>query len=1130
MKQRKMARLWSVLLTLCMLVGLMVPTTVAAAGETAGESSLQLKKTAKLEADGTYTIDLEAYVTGKTTTTAYNVNVPCDIVMVLDLSGTMNLPMDAAAGYTVVTTPAGGYTYNNYGNSTYYYKDGNNYYKVFRFEYSNDTGHHYFLYYQKGNTFYYLNGNTSQTAQPTGKGPDDVIYTDTLYKAAATRLEILKTAATNFVNQVSENAAANNVDHRIALTSFANGNTTDEGEGNVAQFPEWENTGIYINGKLTPYSQNKAATSSDLTAVQYQSALVSASENAANLTNSINVMTAHGSTYANYGMELAKNVLDARTDKTFTYTGQDGIVTKSRKQIVVFFTDGYPGLGVDTANDVFYEGYYKNIDTANAVIAHADEIKADGATVYSIAALNGAKPEADYNFEETTTNGYKSYTSGIQAANAYLHYVSSDYQRAGDMITPDRTKPVNNGYYFAASNAADLNKIFETISGSIDSSTTTATLDGSAVMRDVISDQFKLPAEFDVSSNVEIKTAKYSGNNTWEVPESVSAGVTAEKRNYTNAEGKKVDIIDVTGFNYKKNFVADAAGSTPAQGEKLMVTIKGVLAKDDTRGIVYTNKTSSGIYTNGTANGTLVDAFNLPEVEISQKSYVLDYGKTVNDNVSSMIKAGATALALDHGFNKQDTTAYKKSANGTYGSAKLADSKVSFTPGKINWDGIDTYSILAKLAGNASAYEWSAVNYIPANSVYYEDDFAQIESNTDADVSIVYSGTWNTVGTTKTNSEQSNENTVYGQDASYAGEKAYSDASAKQGKSGAKATFNFTGTGVDIYSSTDNDACTVYAFLYDKDNNMVKYALCDNFGADGKYYTVPTVAFDGLEHGTYKVELLVSASQTNPEAVNYYLDGIRVYNPLGTVTDDGSVAGDAYKEAGELNAKFTEIRAMLLDGKANVDGEGMLYFDQIKNESGVESAEPTTYESVGPEHEAYLSNGNGIAFTMNNFTDESVYVGIKLVKADSTDATVQVTDGAGKKNLTIDSTADTYYQITPDSEGNVVIQNNSDAVISVTKVRTTSPTTNDIEFVSSQATTVAYLSSFSALSIVDESTGDTDDNEGGDVIIDDDNIGKPNGNNGNHNGNDKGNGNKKQMEFSETFNKVSKSLKKAGNK
>ncbi|MEE1312445.1 MAG: vWA domain-containing protein, partial [Lachnospiraceae bacterium] len=79
-------------LSLAMVISIFPASVLAADGETTvGSSGVVTNKTATLTDDGTYTINLEAYATGATTTTTTTVKSgePLDIVLVLDQSGSM---------------------------------------------------------------------------------------------------------------------------------------------------------------------------------------------------------------------------------------------------------------------------------------------------------------------------------------------------------------------------------------------------------------------------------------------------------------------------------------------------------------------------------------------------------------------------------------------------------------------------------------------------------------------------------------------------------------------------------------------------------------------------------------------------------------------------------------------------------------------------------------------------------------------------------------------------------------------------------------------------------------------------------------------------------------------------------
>lgn len=500
----------------------------------------------------------------------------------------------------------------------------------------------------------------------------------------------------------------------------------------------------------------------------------------------------------------------------------------------------------------------------------------------------------------------------------------------------------------------------------------------------------------------------------------------------------------------------------------------------------YTSTNSSAWYSN-TANltGSKDTAESLTFICTNTKGYISKVNvNAVDDVVVIDYNLPVTVDVLDNDEIIGDVTNLEITTGGTYGQSEVTDDNdITYTLKNV-LSSVDSvkYNVTAKDTndGETTASDDATLNVVPANSVYYEDDFAT--SSSDGVVGITYTGNWTTVSgdTNSTSTSQSSENVIYGTDAAYADDTTYSNGTASKAQSGATATFTFKGTGVDIYSSTDNDACIVYAYLYkgeDTSGTMVQYAAANNHADDGKYYVVPTVTFEGLDYDTYTIKLRVVS--TDSSAVNYYLDGIRVYNPLGTVTNDGSVACSAYAAADELNAVFTEIRTMLLDEDSlaiidSSDSNGMLFIDEITSSTtGETTTELTTYESVGPEHEVYLANGNAVAFTLDNFADgDAVYVGIKLSGIDNqgnaiTTGTVEVTNGDGKSDITITSTTDQYYKITPDANGNVVIKNTSEnnAIISLTKVRTTSPETNDISFVSNASTVEYTLTTFSTLSL-----------------------------------------------------------------
>ena len=82
-------RAFSLLLSLTLLLSLALPATTAYAEEGSSNKGMEISKTATANEDGSYTITLEAYATGEKVISEITKDVPTDIVLVLDQSGSM---------------------------------------------------------------------------------------------------------------------------------------------------------------------------------------------------------------------------------------------------------------------------------------------------------------------------------------------------------------------------------------------------------------------------------------------------------------------------------------------------------------------------------------------------------------------------------------------------------------------------------------------------------------------------------------------------------------------------------------------------------------------------------------------------------------------------------------------------------------------------------------------------------------------------------------------------------------------------------------------------------------------------------------------------------------------------------
>lgn len=181
------------------------------------------------------------------------------------------------------------------------------------------------------------------------------------------------------------------------------------------------------------YTYNYSQIVSDLTA------------NMSGLKNKVSELKAAGATRADNGFNLAAKMMgSARTDA---------------KKVVIFFADGSP-----TSSNVF-EG-----KVANKAVEAAKGLKDGGATVYSIGIFASANPSSLSSNE-----------------NQFMHAVSSNFPKAMKYNQRDEGN-IKAGYYKSATNASELNAIFD----EIQKSETTTSAYTNVVMEDTLSEYAEL--------------------------------------------------------------------------------------------------------------------------------------------------------------------------------------------------------------------------------------------------------------------------------------------------------------------------------------------------------------------------------------------------------------------------------------------------------------------------------------------------------------------------------------------------------------------------------------------------------------------------------------------------------------
>lgn len=637
-------RLLSILLILALLMSFAVQAT---ADENSGSTSsgMVIDKTAKAVDDG-FEITLEAYATGSKVITSTNVEIPTDIVLVLDLSSSMKETMNtytytAYSGnntqntklyanrhnggnsnlwyqvdgkyYSVSVTCTVDYTaYATTTSNSTYYNNSDNLYELVNGEYKKVTltrsgryNNTYTFTFSDGTTVtsnnansapdlnghtlyapgaegsgtvytysYTANGNTTTICTSTGSTiqvSGYTFYQRNTASGTATRLDALKEAVNAFVNSVYTKAQGadgamgtdDDVNHRIAIVGFNTNATAYTKENNSLAFVDMDTENVNI-------------------ALQ---AMVS------NMSTSTGTKPAEGVNMAND--LFASNPIG------------DG---EQRNRIVILFTDGYPSTSGPN-----------NFDTslANSTISATHTSKETyGATVYTIAVLDGADPTADISINT-------SLTGNTLDVNKYLHYASSNYPDATSMTSGGNLNtnadPFNGGksYYLVASDSGSLTTIFENIASEVESGGSSTTLSSSTVIKDIIAPQFQLPVEA-TTDNITLETWKYNGPDSEWTKNDTAMGATAT---IDQTNGK----VDVTGFDFAANYVGTVTdnGTTTYRGNKLVIRFT-VQVKDGFLGgnDVYTN-TSAGVYENANATEPVL-TFPRPQVNVPIKEITIE--------------------------------------------------------------------------------------------------------------------------------------------------------------------------------------------------------------------------------------------------------------------------------------------------------------------------------------------------------------------------------------------------------------------------------------------------------------------------------------------------------------------------
>lgn len=447
------------------------------------------------------------------------------------------------------------------------------------------------------------------------------------------------------------------------------------------------------------------------------------------------------------------------------------------------------------------------------------------------------------------------------------------------------------------------------------------------------------------------------------------------------------------------------------------------------------------------------------------KAFVVDFGLPVvirpNDVNENLKNATLTAAEIT-----QSTTYANISVDN--------DKNITYTL-KQTIDGDDNFSVrymgnITTDNGTQTGHVDYSIKVIPATSVYYEDSFATFNPGagaaTDAKWSIDKDDTAAKVETNQALSALGAQD-IYGYDKAYKDSTKLSMGSAHKVTVSADmaktwtptsqwptATFTFKGTGFDVISLTDNTSGAIFVDVYagkGTSGKRVKSYIVDNYygykqkkdaagnitwvvdqNAKNALYQIPVMKINDLTYGEYTAVITVfydgAFNQTTSNQYNFWLDAIRVYNPMGT----GADANANYVKDSEGYPQYIKLHDELVKTGSSIDAKlrTTVFID------GAAEATIAQYKNYGPNNEVYLANGQAITFKIPaNANIASIQIG---AKAPNGTAKMTVTGTDDPKEIS--SATEMYYKVNVDAtaaDKEVTIANEGTGILSLTNLKIT---------------------------------------------------------------------------------------------
>ena len=860
---------------------------------------------------------------------------------------------------------------------------------------------------------------------------------------ATTRVDTIKAKASDIVGAIS----AQGTDDRIAITYY----------GDTASYLGTDNT--WASSGFTNAFWNVT------------------SENASTIQTAINNISNLSTTAQtdNSGMELAF-ATEIMNNSGYTYDA-DG----DRNCVIIFMSDGVPGADAEGATAT----------AADNVIAKAYAMKNAGAFIYSTIVGEDDTSFDTQTYMEAVSSKYPAATSmsvlggasvdGVRYTSNLADIILENFMDFGPIMSKELVK--NNSVGLASLDASSIlcEELTTAFKGIVDADGTLA--DGINVTYSLV------PGSFD---SIDRFSFKESGT--------VTGAATGLSVTYNGSESHKLLI---SGYDYSEQYI-----SKNKSGNMLRIKIEGVLANEDAdiTNTSINNPTTTAIYRDSDVFKYFpTEYFNIPTYNYVLDYALPMYDSDINGTLCSVdggLNKQSTYkttretdnIALNFENSNLDMTyelisgEYTNEENRSFCLIKRDDGsydwfRINIVPAsnvlfeedrftastagsltKSNWtsDGspIATYQTLS---GEDDRYGYDSV--YAENGAGYSNGTAlkaTVNSSTKRSETMTFSYTGTGFDLMAVCGANTGIQLVNIKDANGKIEKVfmvdtyYVDAENNYGEllkqvpivnyTNAGGYGNYTVEVTAAYLSTAQGVTGGRYSLFNKEYTAEDF-LKDMGVPANKVEYVWYNDNSILNGGTGPVGEAVASNRATTESdveLDCYIDGIRVYNPLG---DDSSLYLDS-----EKGASYYNIVNELASGEGDVITSDTGLFAYVVGElaADADGNVPTlsfgNYQSVGPQNEIYLQSATGaadshaVAFNVT-VPNSASRVMISLRAADGA-TTAKIASGANAIEFAINTATEQYFDITPyldidttTGKANVIVTNSGSGLLGVNNIK-----------------------------------------------------------------------------------------------